>query len=238
MSNSLWPHGLQHARLPCPSLSPRVYSNSCPFESVIQSNHLHLHRPFLLLPSIFPSIRVFSNESALHIRWPKNWSFSFTISPSNEYSWLISFRIDWFDLLAVQGALKSLIQHHISKSINSSVLSFLYGPTLTSIHDCWKNHSFDYMDLCWPYFMGQQTEVQINWVMLQSDTACQWWSRLGWLQNLYFIEESVLCGFWGKGSKTSVLYIHQKETLHLVAGQCNGREHTVLGCGQEYHCPV
>ena len=81
-------------------------------ESVIPSNHLILCHPLLLLPSIFPSIRVFSKESVLHIRWPKGWSFSFSISPSNEYSGLISFRMDWFDLLAVQGTLKSLLQHH------------------------------------------------------------------------------------------------------------------------------
>ena len=85
-------------------------------ESVMPSNHLVLCRPLLLLPSIFPSIRVFSNESALHIRWPKYWSFSFSISPSNEYSGLISFRIDWLDLLAVQRALKSFLQHHSSKA--------------------------------------------------------------------------------------------------------------------------
>ena len=85
-------------------------------ESVMPSNHLILCCPLLLLPSIFPSIRVFSNESVLHIRWPKYWSFSFSISPSNEYSGLISFRIDWFDLLAVQGTLKSLLQHHSSKA--------------------------------------------------------------------------------------------------------------------------
>ena len=85
-------------------------------ESVIPSNHLILCRPLLLLPSIFPSIRVFSNESVLHIRWPKYWSFSFSISPSNEHSGLISFRIDWFDLLVVQGTLKSLLQHHSSKA--------------------------------------------------------------------------------------------------------------------------
>ena len=84
-------------------------------ESVVPSNHLILCRPLLLLPSIFPSIRVFSNESALHIKWPKYWSFSFSISPSNEYSGLISFRIDWFDLLAVQGTLRSFLQHHNSK---------------------------------------------------------------------------------------------------------------------------
>ena len=105
-------------------------------QSVMPSNHLILCFP-LLLPSVFPSIRVFPKESVLHIRWPKYWSFGFSISPSNEYSGLISFRIDWLDLLAVQGTLKSL-QHHSSKA---SVLSFLYGPTLTSIHDHWKNHS-------------------------------------------------------------------------------------------------
>ena len=85
-------------------------------ESVMPSNHLILCRPLLLPPSIFPSIRIFSNESVLHIRWPKYWSFNFSISPSNEYSGLISFRIDWFDLLTVQGTLKSLLQHHSSKA--------------------------------------------------------------------------------------------------------------------------
>ena len=108
-------------------------------ESVMPSNHLILCCPLLLPPSIFPSIRVFSNESVLHIRWPKYWSFSFSISPSNEYSGLISFRIDWFYLLAVQGTLKSSPAPQF-KSINSSVLSFLYSPTLTVIHDYWKNH--------------------------------------------------------------------------------------------------
>ena len=102
------------------------------FELVMPSNHLILCRPLLLLPSIFPSIRVLSNESVLLIRWPKYWSFSFSISPSNEYSELILFRIDWFDLLAVQGTLKSLLQHHSCRSINFSALSFLYG--LTHIH--------------------------------------------------------------------------------------------------------
>ena len=106
VSNSLPPHGLQHARLPCPSPTPGPCSNSCP------SNHLILCCPLLLLPSIFPSIKVFSNESVLHIRWPEFWSFSFSISPSNEYSGLISFRMDWFDFLAVQATLKSLLQHH------------------------------------------------------------------------------------------------------------------------------
>ena len=112
-------------------------------ESVMPSYHLILCCPLLLLPSFFPRIRVFSNESVLCIRWPKYWSFSFSISPSNEYSGLISLRMDWLDLLAVQGILKSLLQHHSLKTISSSVLSFLYNPTLTSIHDYWKNHSLD-----------------------------------------------------------------------------------------------
>ena len=111
-------------------------------ESVMPSSHLILSRPLLLLPSIFPSIRVFSNESALHIRWPKYWSFSFSISPSNEHPGLISFRMDWLDLLAVEGTQESSPTPQF-KSINSSALSFLYSPTLTSIHDYWKNHSFD-----------------------------------------------------------------------------------------------
>ena len=105
-------------------------------KSVMQSNHLILCHSLLLLPLIFPSIRVFSNKSALHIRWTKYWSFSFNISSSNEHPGLISFRTAWLDLLAVQGTLKSLLQYHSSKlSINSSALSFLYSPTLTSIHD-------------------------------------------------------------------------------------------------------
>ena len=121
-------------------------------EPVMPSNHLILCHPLLLLPSIFPSIRVFSNESALYIRWPKYWSFSFSISPSNEYSGLISFRMDWFDLLAVQGTVKSFLQNKF-ESISSSVLTLFYGPNLTSVHDYWKNHRFDFTDLC------QQSDV-------------------------------------------------------------------------------
>jgi len=115
MSNSLWSHEPEHSRPPCPSPAPRVYPNSS-IESMMPSNHLILCRPLLLLPSIFPSIRVFSNESALCIRWPKYWSFSFNISPSNEHPGLISFRIVWLDLLVVQGTLKSLLQNHSSKA--------------------------------------------------------------------------------------------------------------------------
>ena len=116
-------------------------------ESVMPSNHLILCSPLLLLPSIFPSIRVFSIESVLCIRWPKYQSFKFSISPSNEYSGLISFRIDWFDLLSVQGTLKSLLQHRSSKASILLALSLLYVPALTSVYDYWKNHSFDYTDL-------------------------------------------------------------------------------------------
>ena len=111
-------------------------------ESMMPYNHLILYGPLLLLPEILPNIRVFSNESALRIRWPKYWSFGFNISPSNEHPGLISFRMDWLDLLAVLGTLKSLLQHHSSKA---SVLwcSAFFIVQLTSIHDYWKNHSLD-----------------------------------------------------------------------------------------------
>ena len=143
MSNSLRPHGLQRCQA---SLSCTISWSLLKFmsiESVIPSNHLALCPPLLLPPSIFPSIRVFSNESVLCIRWPKYWSFS--ISLSNEYSELISFKMDWLDLLAVQ---KSPPTPQF-KSIRSVALNFLCGPTLTCTHDYWKSHTFDQMDLCW-----------------------------------------------------------------------------------------
>ena len=105
--------------------------------------HPSHHRPLLLLPLILPSIRVFSNESTLRMRWPKYWSFSFSISPSNDYSGLISFRMHWLDLLAVQGTSQDSSPTPQFKSINFLALSFLHSPTLTSIHDHWKNHSLD-----------------------------------------------------------------------------------------------
>ena len=114
MSESLWPCGLLHTSLSFTTSQSLLKLLS--IESMMPSNHLILYCPLLLLPSIFPSIRVFTNESVLHIRWPKYWIFSFSISPSNEYSGLISFRIDRFDLLAIQGTLKSLLQHHSSKA--------------------------------------------------------------------------------------------------------------------------
>ena len=117
VSDSLGHHGLQHARLPCPSSTPRAYSDSFPLSRWYHPTiYLILYRPFLLPPSIFPSIRVFSNESVLLIGWPKYCSFSFNISPSNEYSGFISFRIDWFDPVAVRGTLKSLLHHDNSKA--------------------------------------------------------------------------------------------------------------------------
>ena len=115
-------------------------------ESVMSSNHLILCHPLLLPPSIFPSIRVFSDELVLLIRWPKYWSFSFSISPFNQYSGLISFRIDWFDLLTVQVTLESLCQHHTSKASIVWCSAFFMVQLL---HDYVKNHSFDYVDLCW-----------------------------------------------------------------------------------------
>ena len=121
-------------------------------ESVMLPNHLILCCSLLLLPSIFPNIRVFSNELALHIRWAKCCRISFRISPSNAYLGLISFRIGWFDLLVVQGNLKSLLQHH---NVKASVLrhSAFFMVQLTSVHDYWKSHSFDYM------YLGQQSDV-------------------------------------------------------------------------------
>ena len=116
VSNSLRPHEPQQTRPPCPSQTPGVPPKPMSIESVMSPNHFILCCTLLLLPSIFPRIQVFSNESALCIRWPKYWSFSFSISPSNEYSGLISFRMDRLDILAVQGTLRSLLQHHSSKA--------------------------------------------------------------------------------------------------------------------------
>ena len=116
VSDSLQPHASQHARPPCPSPTPRVHSNSCPSSQWCHPAISSSVVPLLLPPSIPPSIRFFSNESTLHMRWPKYWSFSFSISPSNEHPGLISYRMDWLDLLAVQGTLKNLLQHHSSKA--------------------------------------------------------------------------------------------------------------------------
>ena len=146
MSDSLRPHGFTARQA---SLSFTIFWSLLKLmsiESVIPSSHLILCHPLLLLPLIFPSIRVFSNELALCTKQPKYHSFS--ISAPNEYSGLISFRIDWFDLLVVQGTLRSSPKPQF-ESTNSSAFSLLYGSTLTSMHNYWKNHSFDRMDLCW-----------------------------------------------------------------------------------------
>ena len=142
VSDSLGPHGLQLTRLPCPSPSPQSLLKLMSIELVMPSTHLILCHPLFLPLSIFPSIRVFFNESVLCIRWLKYWSFSFSISPSNEYSGLISFRMDWLDHPAVQGTLKSVLQHHSSKASMPRQSAFFCSPTLTSVHDHWKNHSF------------------------------------------------------------------------------------------------
>ena len=142
MSDSLRPHGLQHIRLPFSITNSRSLLRFMSIKSVMPFNCLIFCHPLHLLSSIFPSIRVFPNDSALLIRWPKYWSFSFSIHPSNEHPGLISFRMDWLDLLEVQGTLKSSPTPQF-KRINSLALSFLYSPTFTSVHDYWKNHSFD-----------------------------------------------------------------------------------------------
>ena len=148
MSHSLRPHESQHARPPC--LSPNSWSlpKLMSTESVMPSSHLILCRPLLLLPPIPPSIRVFSNESTLRMRWPKSWSFSFSNSPSNEHPGLISFKMDWLDLLAVQGTLKSLLQHHSSK---------------TAILPC---SAFFTVQLSYPYMTTGKTIALTRWTFV------------------------------------------------------------------------
>ena len=147
-----------------------------PIELVMPSNQLILCRPLLLPPSTFPSIRVFSNESVLHIRWPKDWSFSFSISPSNEYSGLISFRIDWLDLLAVQGTLESSPTLQF-KSMNSLALSFLYGPTLTSTHDHWKTIALTrrtFVDKVMSLLFNMLSRLVITFLLMSKRLLISW----------------------------------------------------------------
>ena len=161
MSDSLQPHELQHTRLPCPSPTPGAYTRSLlkfmSFTSVMPSNHLILCHLLILLSSIFPSIRVFSNESTLCIRWPKYWSFSFSMSLSNEYSGLISFRMDWLDLLEVQGTLKSLLQHHSSKA---SIL---------------QHSAFFIVQLSHPYMTTGKTIALTRWTFVHLDGCRSRW---------------------------------------------------------------
>ena len=160
VSNSLWPYEPQHTRPPCPSPTPGVHPNPCPSSRwchptissclpllLLPSIFPSICLPLLLLPSIFPSIRVFSNESVLRIRWPKYWSFSFNISTSNEHSGLISFRMDWLYLLAVQGTLKSLLQHHSSKASILQHLAFFIVQLLHSYMTTGKTIALT--DICW-----------------------------------------------------------------------------------------
>ena len=160
VSSALRTHGLQHARPPCPSPTPGVHPNSCP---LCQWCHpcLILCHPLLFLPLNFPSIRVFSNELALHLRWPKYWSFSFNISPSNEYQRLI-FRMDWLDLLAGQGTLQSLLQHHSSKA---SIL--------------WCS-AFFIVQLSHPYMTTGQTIALTRWTFVGKVMSLLLNSYLGW----------------------------------------------------------
>ena len=150
MSDSVT-HGLQHSSLPCSSLSLVVCSNSCPWSWWCFLTISSTAAPFSCYLKLFPTSESFP-VSQLCIRWPKYWSLSFSITPCSEYSRMISFRIDWFDFLAVQGTLKSLLQHHDSKASVLWCLAF-FIVQLTSLHDYWKNHSFDYMEVC------QQSDV-------------------------------------------------------------------------------
>ena len=154
MSNSLWPHGLQHARLPCSFIISQSLLKLTSIESKMPSNHLILFGPLFLLPSVFPSIRVFSSELAFLIRWPKYWSFNFNISPSNKYSGLISFRIDWFDLLAVQETLKRLLQHH---SLKASIL---------------QHSAFFMVQHSHPYMTTGKTTVLTRWKFVGKECFC------------------------------------------------------------------
>ena len=158
VSDCLRPHGLQHARPPCLSPTPGVYLKSCPlsrwYHPTISSSVI----PFLLLPSICPSIRVFSNESVLRIRWPKYWSFSFSISPSSEYSGPISLRMDWLDLLTVQGTLKSLLQNHSSKASILRCSAF-----------CIVQLSHPYMTTGKTIALTRRTDIQIKQTALKEE---------------------------------------------------------------------
>ena len=149
MSNSLQPHGLQHARPPCPTPSPGTYSNSCPLSRWCCPTISSSVVPFSSRLQSLPASGSFLVSQFCASSGQKYWSFSFSISPSNEYSGLISFTIDWFHLLEVQGTHKCLLQHHSSKASILRHSAFFIVPTLTSIHDYWKNHSFEYTDLCW-----------------------------------------------------------------------------------------
>ena len=178
MSDALPPHEPEHARLPCPSLSPWVYSDLGTLSQWTQpSDHSILCHPLFLLPSIFPSIRIFSNEFTLHIRWPEYWSFSFSISLFNEHSGLISFKIDWFDPLVVQRILKSLLQHH---SLKASIL---------------QCSTFFVVQLSHPYMTTGETIALTIWTLSQKWYLCNLICYLGLVKYRTTIYVSML--FWG-----------------------------------------
>ena len=167
-----------------------------PIESVIPSNHLIFSCSLLLLPSIFPSIKVFSNESVLRIRWPKYWNFSFSISPSNEYSGLISFRIDWFDLLAVQGTLKSLVQHHSSKA---------------SILQC---STFFIVQLSYPYMTTGKTIALTRWTFVGKVMSLLF-NMLPRLVIAFFPRSKLLLNSWLQSPSSVILEPKKIKSVHL-----------------------
>ena len=185
VSDSLWPHGLQHTRLPCLSPTARAYLNLCPRSQWCHPT-ISSCRPHLLLPSIFPSIRVFSNESVLRIRWPKYWSFSFSISPSMEHPGLISFRMDWLYLLVVQGKLKSLFQHHSSKA---SVL---------------RHSAFFIVQLSHPYMTTGKT------IALTRQTF------IGKVMSLFFNMRSMLVSFSSKGQASFFFFFSNRFLFYFI----------------------
>ena len=170
MSDSSWPHRPQHARLPCPTSTPGVYSNSRPFSQWCHPTISSSVCPLLLLPSIFPSIRVFSNESAVCIMWPKYWSFSFNISPSSEHPGLISFKMDWLDLLAVQGTFKSLPQCHNSKA---SILQSSAFFTVQLSHPYMTTGKT--IALTRRTFVGKVMSLLFRLYFLGLQNYCRWW---------------------------------------------------------------
>ena len=177
-------------------------------EYVMSSNHLILCRPLLLLPSLFPSIRAFSNELALWIRWPKYWSLSFSISPSNEYSGLISFRIEWFDVLVVQGALKSLLQHHSSKASALWCPAFLMVQLFHLVHDHWKNHSFDQTDICWQSNVSAfEYTVQVGHSFSSKEQA-----------SFNFMAAVTICSDFGAQENKATVSIVSASVCHEVMG--------------------
>ena len=181
MSDSLWPHGLQHARLPCPSPSPML--KLMPTELVMPSNHLILSCPPFLPPSIFPCIRVFPSESALCIRCPKFRSFSFSISSSNEYSGLISLIVDWFDLLAVQGTLKSLPQHHSSKASvlqRSTFFMVQLSHPYFVIVNFWTLIKFSYVEFSGIFSMYKVISLNNNYFVFS------FWSHVPYISFSFF----------------------------------------------------